>query len=96
LLRLANAGVLKRPSFRMPLAPYSGYTTLLFLAGVLVLMLFDHRSGPFVWGVLLIGTPALIVGWFLVRGRVQAAAALAETTPPEQTPAMAVQPDPDE
>lgn len=95
LLRLANAGVLRRPSFRMPLAPYSGYATLVFLAGVLVLMLFDHRSGPFVWGVLIIGTPALIVGWYLVRGRVQAAAAIAET-PAEQTPTVTVQPDPDE
>jgi len=94
LLRLANAGVLKRPSFRMPLAPYSGYVTLVFLAGVLVLMLFDHRSGPFVRGVLLIGTPALIIGWYLVRGRVQAAAKLA-VTPPEQPPAVAAQPDPD-
>jgi L-asparagine permease len=93
MLRLAKAGVLQRPSFRMPLAPYSGYATLAFLACVLVLMLFDHRSGPFVWGVVLIGTPALVGGWYLVRDRVRAAAV---QHPPEHLPAVAAQPDPDE
>ena len=95
LHRLANAGVMQRPSFRMPLAPYSGYMTLAFLAGVLGLMLFDQRSGPFVWGVLLIGGPALFGGWFLVRGRVQAAATLAAPEHDQARPA-AVPPDFDE
>ena len=84
LHRLANAGVLERPSFRMPLAPYSGYATLVFLSGVLVLMLFDHRIGPFVRGVLLLGIPALVIGWYLVRGRVTAIAAL--PPPSSETP----------
>lgn len=91
LLRLANAGVLQRPAFRMPLAPYSGYVTLLFLAGVLALMVLDHRSGPFVRGVLLVVPPALIVGWYLVRTRVRAMATLAEQPPP-----VGAQSDPDE
>ncbi|MDT5213421.1 MAG: L-asparagine permease, partial [Mycobacterium sp.] len=32
-----KAGTLQRPHFRMPLTPYSGYATLVFLVGVLVL-----------------------------------------------------------
>lgn len=92
LYRLAAAGVVPRPSFRMPLAPYSGYVTLLFLMAVLGLMLFDHRNGPFVRGLLLIGVPALIAGWYLVRGRVHAAAAL----DPEPSLRPPAQPDPDE
>lgn len=93
--RLAQAGILHRPSFRMPLAPYSGYVTLLFLASVLVLMLFDERSGPFIRAVLLIAAPALVIGWYLVRGRVAATAALppAESQRPH---AVAAQPETDE
>lgn len=71
---LTKAGHLHRPSFRMPLAPYSGYATLAFLAGVLVLMAFDPEYGPWIIGVLAIGPPALTAGWFLVRNRVTATA----------------------
>lgn len=74
LHRLAGAGVLTRPSFRMPLSPYSGYATLVFLAGVLALMLADHRHGVFIRAALAVGVPALIIGWYLVRDRVRAAA----------------------
>ena len=79
--RLASAGVLQRPRFRMPLAPYSGYATLVFLASVLVLMLIDTRSGPWIWATLLIGTPALVGGWFLVRHRVATTAERFSTVP---------------
>jgi L-asparagine permease len=71
---LARAGVLQRPKFKMPLAPYSGYATLVFLVGVLVLMFFDKVQGPWMLGAAAIGIPALIGGWFAVRGRVAAAA----------------------
>ncbi|HTX94036.1 MAG TPA: amino acid permease [Mycobacterium sp.] len=74
LYRLARAGRLQRPHFRMPLAPYSGYLTLLFLAGVLILMLFDKVQGPWLRGAMIIGSLALIGGWFLVRHRVRATA----------------------
>lgn len=74
LYRLSRAGTLQRPHFRMPLAPYSGYLTLAFLAGVLVLMLFDRVQGPWLLGALLLGIPALVGGWYLVRDRVRAAA----------------------
>ncbi|OCB22177.1 L-asparagine permease [Mycobacterium malmoense] len=74
LYRLSRAGTLQRPHFRMPLAPYSGYLTLAFLAGVLILMLFDRVQGPWLLGALLLGIPALVGGWYLVRDRVRAAA----------------------
>ena len=74
LYRLARAGVLQRPSFRMPLAPYSGYLTLAFLAGVVILMMFDRVQGPWLMGAIVFGAVALIGGWFLVRHRVWAAA----------------------
>jgi L-asparagine permease len=71
---LAKAGRLERPSFRMPLSPYSGYLTLAFLIGVLVLMFFDKVQGPYLLGATIFGVPALIGGWFLVRNRVRTAA----------------------
>ena len=74
LHRMANAGLMERPSFRMPLSPWSGYLTLLFLLSVLVLMLFDYPIGTYTIGTLVIIIPALIGGWFLVRNRVLAIA----------------------
>lgn len=73
LYRRAKAGSMQRPQFRMPWAPYSGYATLVFLAAVLVLMIFDHRRGPWIIATLVLGVPALIGGWYLVRNRVMAA-----------------------
>lgn len=87
--RLTRAGVLARPRFRMPLAPYSGYASLTFLATVLVLMLVDGRSRPWVGATLLIATPALIAGWYL-RERALTAARLAQAPQPSPT-AVAVQ-----
>lgn len=78
LHHMAKAGTMQRPRFRMPLAPYSGYLTLLFLAGVLVLMVLDAERGPWIIATLVLGIPALIGGWFLVRNRVTAAATVAE------------------
>jgi L-asparagine permease len=74
LHRLARAGRLERPQFRMPLSPYSGYLTLVFLAGVVVLMLLDKVQGPWLRGAMIVVVPALFGGWFLVRHRVRAAA----------------------
>jgi L-asparagine permease len=71
---LTQAGKLERPKFRMPLSPWSGWVTLVFLAGVLILMFFDKVQGPWMLGALVIGVPALVGGWFLVRNRVTAAA----------------------
>jgi L-asparagine permease len=90
LYRLARAGRLQRPNFRMPLAPYSGYLTLIFLMGVVVLMLFDKVQGPWLLGAMIIGIPALIGGWFIVRHRVRAAAeSAAEPASPVTEPPLA-------
>jgi len=90
LCRLARAGVLQRPSFRMPLAPYSGYLTLAFLAGVVILMMFDEVQGPWLMGAIVFGAVALIGGWFLVRHRVRAAAEdTAVPTPSPSDPPVA-------
>ncbi|WP_293319333.1 amino acid permease [Mycobacterium sp.] len=84
--RWAKAGRVERPRFRMPLSPYSGYLTLAFLVGVVVLMFFDKVQGPYLLGATVIGVPALVGGWFLVRNRVRdvrdAAAAVPTTDPP--------------
>jgi L-asparagine permease len=77
IYRLAKAGAMQRSSFRMPFAPYSGYLTLAFLAGVLVLMLLDRQTGTWTGGALLVIAPTLAAGWFLVRKRVAAIAASA-------------------
>jgi L-asparagine permease len=68
----AKAGTMQRPHFRMPLTPYSGYATLVFLASVLVLMMCDPEKGPWIITALVAAVPALIGGWFLVRNRVTA------------------------
>ena len=67
---LTRSGSLERPAFRMPLAPYSGYATLIFLAGVVILMMFDPEYGRWIRPAILVGAPALLAGWFLVRNRV--------------------------
>jgi L-asparagine permease len=81
--QLTKRGELERPAFRMPFAPYSGYATLIFLFAVIALMLFDKAQGPWMLGAAVIGIPALIGGWFLVRDRVRAAAASGGTTAAE-------------
>jgi L-asparagine permease len=68
-------GALKRPGFRMPFTPYSGYVTLVFLVGIVVLMAFDEPAGTSTVAALIVIIPALIGGWFLVRKRVAAATA---------------------
>jgi L-asparagine permease len=75
--QLAKAGIMQRPHFRMPFAPYSGYLTLAFLAGVLVLMLLDAQTRTWTAVSLVLIAPTLIAGWFLVRKRVAAIAASA-------------------
>lgn len=70
--RLTKTGALDRPTFRMPLAPYSGYLTLIFLAAVLVIMFFDKTYGRWMLGAILLGIPVLVGGWFLVRDKVSA------------------------
>jgi L-asparagine permease len=81
LYYLAKAGTTQRPAYQMPWAPYSGFVTLAFLAGVVVLMALDAERGIWIITALIVAGPALTGGWFLVRNRVRsAAAALDEPT----------------
>lgn len=72
--KMADAGIMQRPQFRMPLTPYSGYLTLAFLAAILVLMAFDKPIGTWTVAMLVVIIPALIAGWFAVRKRVMTVA----------------------
>jgi L-asparagine permease len=74
LYRWSQKGVMDRPSFRLWGSPYTGYATLLFLLGVLVLMAMDHPIGTWTVATLVVIIPALFGGWYLVRGRVLAVA----------------------
>ncbi|WP_330255852.1 amino acid permease [Nocardia sp. NBC_00565] len=74
LYRWSRRGIVNRPAFRLPGTPYTGYATLAFLFGVVVLMAFDHPIGSWTVATLVVIVPALIIGWFLVRNRVMAIA----------------------
>ena len=75
LYRLAKKGQAIRPAFRMIGAPYTGYLTLAFLLAVLVLMAFDSPVGTWTVASIVVIIPALMVGWYLSRGRINEIAA---------------------
>ena len=66
LYRWSQQGILQRPSFRLFGAPYTCYATLVFLVAVVVLMCFENYWNPVALFVLV---PALVGGWYAVRGR---------------------------
>jgi L-asparagine permease len=72
LWRQCRSGRARRPDFRLPGAPYTSVATLLFLAGVVVLMACSddavQRGAVIVMVVVL--APALVGGWFLARRKV--------------------------
>ncbi|UTT39254.1 amino acid permease [Glutamicibacter mishrai] len=70
LVKSAKRGEQDRPSFRMPLAPISGWVTLAFLVMVLVMMVFDNPVGTWTVASLVIIIPMIIGGWYLCRGRI--------------------------
>jgi L-asparagine permease len=71
LWQLSRRGQLARPDFRMFGAPYTGILTLIFLFSVLVLMAFDYPAGTWTIASILIIAPALVIGWYLLRDRIQ-------------------------
>ena len=77
LVKWAKEGRLQRPSFRLFGAPYTSYLTLAFLFFVLVTMGFSE-TGRWVLASLIVLIPALIIGWFAARGKIQAAVAARE------------------
>ncbi|WP_046780539.1 amino acid permease [Streptomyces yangpuensis] len=68
-------GLVSRPSYRLPWAPYTQIVTLIFLATVLVLMWCDGGVGRTTVMLVPVIAAALVGGWFLVRGRVAELAA---------------------
>ncbi|UGT63329.1 amino acid permease [Nocardia asteroides] len=76
LYRWAKEGRIERPKFRLFGAPYTSYATLVFLATVVLLMLFsdDAVQRGAVIATLLVVFPLFVGGWFLARKRVLAIA----------------------
>ena len=73
---LAKQGRYRRPGYRAWGAPFTDWVILVFLAGVIVLIGFDYPVGTWTLGLLIVVIiPALIIGWFAVRGRVRTIAA---------------------
>lgn len=67
---LARKGKYTRPDYRSPLAPFTNWITMIFLAGVMVLILFDYPVGTYTMASMGVVIPLLVVGWFFVRHRV--------------------------
>jgi L-asparagine permease len=75
LWRRWRKGIIDRPHFRMPGAPYSGIATLIFLAAIVVLMACsDDDIQRWTVATLIVIIPALVLGWFATRGKVRAIA----------------------
>ncbi|HPX36497.1 MAG TPA: amino acid permease [Mycobacterium sp.] len=74
LFRWSQQGKMTRPSFQMWGSPYTGYLTLAFLLGVLVLTGFNYPIGTWTVASIAVLIPALAGGWLLVRDRVSAIA----------------------
>ncbi|MGW4895321.1 amino acid permease [Kitasatospora sp. NPDC004240] len=72
--RRSQDGRVTRPGFRLPWAPYTQLVTLGFLVCVLVLMWMDGGVSRTTVACLPLIAAALVGGWYLVRGRVKAAA----------------------
>ncbi|MGL6235350.1 MAG: amino acid permease [Segniliparus sp.] len=82
--KLAKQGLAVRPAFRMPWAPYSNYATLVFLAAVVVIMglpksgetefVKKYEGTITVAAFFFVFVPLLVLGWYLLRDRVNAIA----------------------
>lgn len=64
-------GRVTRPGYRLPWAPWTQITTLVFLASVLVLMWMDDGISRTTVNCLPLIALALVGGWFVVRKRVR-------------------------
>lgn len=71
LYRWEQKGILERPAFRLPWTPWTSYATLVFLGAVTVLMCYENY-----WNLIaiIVITPMLIGGWYLVKDKVLAVA----------------------
>jgi L-asparagine permease len=69
--RATQAGLLPRPEFRMPWAPYSNYVTVAFLIFVLAMTWFNGKTGQFIIYSLPVIVLLLVAGWFACRKGVE-------------------------
>jgi L-asparagine permease len=69
-VRRAKAGLLTRPSFRLPGSPATEITTITFLLAVLALMANDPDVGRKTLLLIPLIALLLITGWFTIRHRV--------------------------
>lgn len=76
--KLAERGLYTRPDYRAPGGKYSDYAVLVFLAVVMVLIALDYPVGTYTLAAMLVVAPLLVIGWFVVRGRVRELAAQRE------------------
>ena len=87
-IRRAGKGLVRRPAFRLFWAPFTNALTIAFLLAIVVGMWFaDDIGKPTI--VLFLGICAvMVIGWFIVRGRVESTAvSLTATAPaPPETP----------
>ncbi len=67
LRQAQNGGEIERISFRMPFAPISSWITLVFLAGVLVLMALDYPAGTYTVGAIPVVGLGLWLGWLALK-----------------------------
>jgi L-asparagine permease len=70
MLRASKAGLMQRPAFRLPGAPYTNYVTLAFLITVLVMTWFNGETGKIVVSGIPVIVALLVIGWFAARKRV--------------------------
>ncbi|MFE2853711.1 amino acid permease [Streptomyces lavendulae] len=82
----ARRGLVSRPAYRMPWAPYSQIVTLLFLLAVLVLLCAAHGAEAKAALAMPVVAAALVAGWFLVRRRVARAAPQTTAGHPQDRP----------
>lgn len=71
LWQWSKKGIMTRPNFRMPWAPYSGIAVLVFLMTCAILTALDWPVGTYTVASTPIVAVLLILGWFLVRNRVR-------------------------
>jgi L-asparagine permease len=69
-VRRAKAGLLARPSFRLPGSPVTEIVTIAFLLAVLGLMWNDPEVGRKTLLLIPVIAAALVGGWFAIRRRV--------------------------
>lgn len=66
-VRKCRAGLIERPSFHLPFAPYTNYLVLLILFAMIVLMWWEGGMGPIAIITFIVITLLLGSAWLLVR-----------------------------